>query len=279
MNPKMNILTGVALIALATANAQSQQDPSVQQQPAPTLQGGSQEPVAHECLKDLSALDRQMRGDGYWTVDFVVRWDIPATHLLSPSWGPQAPYDLYSPRYQISILRAAATVLGHQGDEQTCSMVIGKLYRLYGTLVRELRQAGIDPDEVRSWRQEMIVSALPVSRLGMAPNINELAGSEIRNAKDDLLGTIVDLLPDQQSGRISLAIVTRGGFLGFGSEQVIVPWKALRAIPYVGGFMLNVDKEVMMRAPKIDGDYISEPAYLKLHSKESNEYWQKYIHD
>ena len=67
----------------------------------------------------------------------------------------------------------------------------------------------------------------------------------------DVLGEIEDLVLDPRTGRLDYVVVSRGGFLGLGEEQVAVPWQALRATPDFASFVLPVSEEAMDGAPAL----------------------------
>jgi sporulation protein YlmC with PRC-barrel domain len=93
---------------------------------------------------------------------------------------------------------------------------------------------------------------------------SELIGIEVKNNNDEDLGTIDDLAIDPNSGKISYAAVSMGGFLGLGDELFAVPWDAIRlraeesAVTGEEGAthvaLLNVSKEQMEDAEGFDQD-------------------------
>jgi sporulation protein YlmC with PRC-barrel domain len=293
MRPEMSIVAvlAVAMAGAATATAQTQQNQAKnqpQQQAAEPKQSAEQQkPAAEQCLKDLVTFEKQLQQDGYWITGWGTRW-TPATPTAAapgttPSatvaypWGPRAPYGMNSPRYQLRILHAAANVLGHRGDQEACSKVVGELRDVYDHHVQDLRQAGIKPGDVQSWRQERIVAARPVGQLDVPLSVDDVSGTEIRNAKDQWLGTIDDVVLDPRSGQISFVVVERGGFLGLGEDHVVVPWKALNATRDLNAFVLNVDDQTMKGAPKVDADRVGDRALYQQQRQKAEQYWQKHI--
>lgn len=57
--------------------------------------------------------------------------------------------------------------------------------------------------------------------------VESILGKKVRSAGGDDMGRIVDIIGDR-SGQVRAAIVDFGGFLGVGSRQIAVDWKALR---------------------------------------------------
>jgi sporulation protein YlmC with PRC-barrel domain len=56
--------------------------------------------------------------------------------------------------------------------------------------------------------------------------LSKILGSEVRTKSGDKVGDIKDVIVDD-SGRIRLAIVATGGFVGVGETMHAVPWEAL----------------------------------------------------
>lgn len=56
--------------------------------------------------------------------------------------------------------------------------------------------------------------------------VSSRLGREVKNAEGEHLGLVRDFLHDSE-GRISFAIISTGGFLGFRDKKVAVPYSAL----------------------------------------------------
>ena len=81
-----------------------------------------------------------------------------------------------------------------------------------------------------------------------------LTGNTVVNDKQEDLGTIEHLMIDLENGRIAYAVLSFGGFLGMGDKLFAIPWSALTVDKVEKRFILNVDKEVLKRAPGFDKD-------------------------
>jgi hypothetical protein len=57
--------------------------------------------------------------------------------------------------------------------------------------------------------------------------VQGVLGREIKDAADENMGRIVDVLVDR-GGRVCAAIIDFGGFLGVGSRKIAVDWDAMR---------------------------------------------------
>jgi sporulation protein YlmC with PRC-barrel domain len=282
---------------------QVQQQRPIQQQVQPQQQAQPQaqpRQVAQQCLNDLHALNRQMDQDGYWLAGWGTRWGTPAqpttgraparapgaTGAAPPAstsgvarspWGQQQ-FGLASPRYQIRVLHSATQVLAHRGDEQVCQQMLAQTRAVYEGYVAQLRQAGVEPGQVTTWRQDRIASAQPVQQLQIGGiNVDNITGTEIRNGADQRLGTIDDVLVDPQTGQISYVIVNRGGFFGIGADDVPVPWAALRATPDLNLFVLSVSQQVFEQAPQMaDAGWFQQPTLHQHERQRVDQFWQQH---
>lgn len=85
---------------------------------------------------------------------------------------------------------------------------------------------------------------------------SELMGEEVVNNQDEKLGDITDLILDPGQSRVSLAVVSAGGFLGIGEELFAVPWNKLAHRP--DEVVLNIDRDTLSKAPHFAKDRFPE---------------------
>jgi sporulation protein YlmC with PRC-barrel domain len=83
---------------------------------------------------------------------------------------------------------------------------------------------------------------------------SEVIGYTVKNAEDQELGAIEDLVIDPEHGRIAYAVLSFGGFLGMGDKFFAIPWEAMKPMPAQGTFRLDVDKEKLEKAPGFNKD-------------------------
>ena len=81
-----------------------------------------------------------------------------------------------------------------------------------------------------------------------------LVGDRVRNAQNEDLGKVEDLMIDLESGRVAYCVLSFGGFLGMGEKLFAVPWRALALDAENHAFVLNVSKERLKDAPGFDKD-------------------------
>ncbi|MDF1586675.1 PRC-barrel domain-containing protein [Marinimicrococcus flavescens] len=197
--------------------------------------------------------DRQMRDPGPWG---DVGWQM-------------------APRYQIRTLYGAAHILARQGDMEGCRAVTDQLERIHERYTSELQQAGVDPDEVGSWRAQQIAAAVPVEQLGSV-RLDSIAGTDLRNTRDEQLGSVEDVVIDPQSGDIAYAIVSVGGFLGIGDRTVAVPWKMLEVTPGYNTFVLDMKEDVLDNAPEITPEFFGSQDFFEEVRGELDTYWNQF---
>jgi len=90
--------------------------------------------------------------------------------------------------------------------------------------------------------------------------VEDQAGSEVRgdwvlgarvtSPEGESIGSIEDLILDQQDGSVNAAVVSVGGFLGFGGKQIAVDWSELD-INYDGNeITLDITRDEAEQAPE-----------------------------
>jgi sporulation protein YlmC with PRC-barrel domain len=83
---------------------------------------------------------------------------------------------------------------------------------------------------------------------------SSLAHTRVVNGQDEDLGRIEELMIDLPSGRIAYAVLSFGGFLGFGDKRFAVPFEALAIDPENERFRLDVPRERLEQAEGFDQD-------------------------
>ena len=92
------------------------------------------------------------------------------------------------------------------------------------------------------------VAPLPVS-------VTSILGKKVQSPKGDDLGRVVDVLADS-GGRVRVAIIDFGGFLGVGDRKIAVDWPLLRFNPDRGNpsLLLSLSQEKLKAAPEYKDD-------------------------
>ena len=83
---------------------------------------------------------------------------------------------------------------------------------------------------------------------------DKVEGTAVYNRQGEALGSVYTLMIDKYSGRVAYAVMSFGGFLGIGERFHTLPWQALRYDPRVGGYVADVSREQLERAPSYARD-------------------------
>jgi sporulation protein YlmC with PRC-barrel domain len=95
-----------------------------------------------------------------------------------------------------------------------------------------------------------------------------IIGMEVRNAENQKLGEIKDLVLDVQSGKVSYAVLAVGGFLGIGEKLIALPPSSLKQATDGEYLTLNADKSKIMAAPGF-----AATAWPSKNDHDINQFW------
>jgi hypothetical protein len=86
-------------------------------------------------------------------------------------------------------------------------------------------------------------------------SVMSILGKKVQSPKGDDLGRVVDVLADS-GGRVRVAIIDFGGFLGVGDRKIAVDWPLLRFNPDRSdpSLLLSVTREKLKAAPEYKDD-------------------------
>lgn len=261
--------------------------------------------IAQECLEELRSTAGTLAQEGYWITGWGDRWgwgvgqgmgaapaDVPPATGAVPQegtpgaaappgtmadpWGFGAMAGAASPRHQIRTLFSAANVLAYQGDEEGCQFILARLQQTADDHLTQLREMGVPPDQVVDWRREAMAGAISLTAL--EPRgifMDNIIGMDVRNPQDELLGSVSDVVLDIEEGVPEFVLVARGGFLGIGEEQVLVPWDALGAAPRLNTLVLDVSEQAFEQAPAVDAEVATQPEWMDRHRQDIEAYWDQ----
>lgn len=278
-------------------------------QPQPNQQPAQQASGAGQCTDELAAFGRQMNEDGFWLSGYRrgAGWGsatyasgrtaatgtaaMPpgtapnvgtgATAPAAPATGGGAAADPFAgvqwsraPDQALRTLYAAAHIFAENNDDQACRMVLNETRQLYNSYTERLRQAGVEPGEVRSYRQRQLVLARPVTERERGMRADTITGTDVRNPQDENLGSVEDVVFDPRTGDIAYVVVSRGGFLGIGEDHVAVPWQQLRVTPNLDTFVLNMREGQLEAAPKVNPDVFATDEGYTRRRGEIDRFWE-----
>ena len=95
-----------------------------------------------------------------------------------------------------------------------------------------------------------IVSSVPESGTTASWRASEVIGQSVKNAGDETIGEVEDLLIDMKNGQIHVVVISSGGFLGMGDTLSAVPVTALRYDVDAKAFKTKLTKEQLVKAPQ-----------------------------
>ena len=78
-------------------------------------------------------------------------------------------------------------------------------------------------------------------------------GTAVYNRNGDRLGTVHHLMIDKYTGHVEYAVMSFGGFLGIGESYNPLPWRVLDYDTRMGGYVVDVDRGRLERAPRYTG--------------------------
>jgi len=100
-----------------------------------------------------------------------------------------------------------------------------------------------------------MAQVMPARNARRVLSASTLKGDKVVNLQGEDLGKIEDLMIDLERGRVAYAVLSFGGFLGLGDKLFAIPWEALAVDTAEKRIVLNVDKELLKRAPGFDKNH------------------------
>jgi len=100
---------------------------------------------------------------------------------------------------------------------------------------------------------------------------NKVEGTAVYNRQGEKLGEVYNFMVGKRSGEVAYAIMSFGGFLGIGQKYHPLPWNALTYDTSKKGYVIDADKERLMRAPNYAAgeEPFSQPEY----GQQVRDYW------
>jgi sporulation protein YlmC with PRC-barrel domain len=122
-------------------------------------------------------------------------------------------------------------------------------------------------------RQPVAASDQTTQPLGGDPLIasDRVEGTAVYDTAGERIGTIRNFMVNKRSGRVAYAVLTFGGFLGFGENQYPLPWEALTYDTNLGGYVVDIDSDRLRDAPNysMDRDPFLDPNF----GRRVDEFW------
>jgi hypothetical protein len=92
---------------------------------------------------------------------------------------------------------------------------------------------------------------------------NKVEGTAVYDRQGNKLGEVYNFMVGKRSGRVAYAVLTFGGLLGMGGSHYPLPWSTLDYDPEKGGYVVDLDKDQLSRAPSHGAteDGFAQPGY------------------
>ena len=88
------------------------------------------------------------------------------------------------------------------------------------------------------------------SETGTLIGSDKVEGTAVYGADETKIGSIERVMIDKQSGKVSYAVLSFGGFLGMGDDHYPLPWQSLKYDTNLGGYRTGVTQQQLEGAPK-----------------------------
>ena len=79
---------------------------------------------------------------------------------------------------------------------------------------------------------------------------DKVEGTAVYGADQKKIGKLERVMIDKMSGKVAYAVLSFGGFLGVGEDYYPVPWATLKYDQNLGGYLVNLTKDQLDKAPK-----------------------------
>lgn len=237
---------------------------------------------AEKCMRDLSAFNSQMAKDGYWVGGSRYGYGYPVGGLGYGWYGhtggdyPASAATGYRnalPGYNIRVLMASATILARHGQQQSCEKLLTTTRELYKNYVVDQHSGRVPLADPPEWQRQQLAAAQSVAGQNISYRSDELLGTEVRNPRNEPLGSVDDLVMSPQTGKIAYLVIGRGGVFGIDEKYVPVPWEDFKATPNVSLLVLDTTRRAMDGAPQVKNDQFKTTGHFDQESKKVDAYW------
>jgi sporulation protein YlmC with PRC-barrel domain len=78
---------------------------------------------------------------------------------------------------------------------------------------------------------------------------DQVQGTAVYDTQGTRMGRVEDVMLDKVTGQVAYAVLSFGGFLGFGDRYYPLPWDKLAYNTELGGYVVDVDPATLEGAP------------------------------
>jgi len=101
---------------------------------------------------------------------------------------------------------------------------------------------------------------------------DKVEGTAVFDPTGNHLGRVHHLMIDKYSGQVMYAVASFGGFLGIGENWIPLPWRALNYEPRVAGYVVDVDRNKLAKAPNY-ATHLEPDWSDRVFNEEIEQYW------
>ena len=83
---------------------------------------------------------------------------------------------------------------------------------------------------------------------------SKVEGTPVFNRAGEQLGSVHNFIVDKVSGQVAYVVMSFGGFLGISDSYHPLPWRALTYDTQIGGYVVDIDKDRLVDAPRYGAD-------------------------
>ena len=100
---------------------------------------------------------------------------------------------------------------------------------------------------------------------------DQVEGTAVYNTQAERLGSVYNFMVDKRLGQVEYAVMSFGGFLGIGDDYYPLPWKALKYDTTLGGYVVDLDKDRLQKAPSYTGS--QDPTWNRAYGSQIDSYY------
>jgi hypothetical protein len=92
---------------------------------------------------------------------------------------------------------------------------------------------------------------------------DKVEGTSVYDRAANHLGSVQNMMIDKFTGQVTYVVFSFGGFLGIGAEYHPIPWRKLTYDTAIGGYVVDLTREQLERAPHYAADRLpwNDPSY------------------
>jgi hypothetical protein len=79
---------------------------------------------------------------------------------------------------------------------------------------------------------------------------DKVEGTAVYRSNGEKFGRIERVMIDKVNGKVAYAVMSFGGFMGFGEDYYPLPWSLLTYNPRLEGYEVNISEQQLKGAPK-----------------------------